>query len=170
MTQYLDHSPMEGEYLNGRFLSPELVVRPEWIDFNGHLNMAYYGVLFDTGCNHGFTALGFGETYRRDQGLTTMMADLRIRYLRELHEGDRVRCSFRIVKVGSRAFHFCQELIHTDGWVAATAEAVNLHVDIAQRKVVPYGDEKRKLLDDMAKIHADWPLPDWVGADLGVRS
>ncbi|MEC7794306.1 MAG: acyl-CoA thioesterase, partial [Pseudomonadota bacterium] len=99
MTQYLDHSPMEGEYLNGRFLSPPLVVRPEWIDFNGHLNMAYYGVLFDTGCNHGFTALGFGEAYRRDQGLTTMMADLRIRYLRELHEGDRVRCSFRIVKV-----------------------------------------------------------------------
>lgn len=154
---------------DARYLSDVMEVLPEWIDFNGHMNMAFYAQLFEQGCTHGFAALGFGAAYR-DQGFTTMAADFRIRYLRELHLGDPVRCSFRIVKVGTKAFHYCQELIHTDGWVAATAEAVNLHVDIKARKVVPYTAARRNALESMAAEHAQWPLPDWVGLALGVRS
>lgn len=170
MTQDPYRRNMTGEVVGDRYLSEEMEVMPEWIDFNGHLNMAYYGVLFDIGCNHGFRALGLSEDYRASHGFTTMTADFRIRYLRELLLGDRVRCSFRIIKVGTKAFHYCQELIHTDGWVAATAETVNLHVDIKARKVAPYTDERRKALESMAETHADWPLPDWVGLPLGVRS
>ena len=153
-----------------RVLGPEMEIRPEWIDFNGHLNMAYYSVLFDEGCSPDFQALGFDEAYRTDPGYTTMVADFRIRYLRELHLGDRVRCSFQIVRVGAKAFHFCQELFHSDGWVAATSETVSLHVDMKARKVVPYTAARRKALDDMAAQHAQWPVPDWVGLPLGVRS
>ncbi|WP_240789448.1 acyl-CoA thioesterase [Pseudooceanicola onchidii] len=170
----MTHDPyarnMTGEMIDGRFLSEEMEILPEWIDFNGHLNMAYYGVLFDIGCNHGFNAIGFGADYRRDHGMTSMTADFRIRYLRELLLGDRVRCSFRIVKVGTRAFHYCQELIHSDGWVAATAETVNLHVDMEARKVVPYTDKLRNALEKMAAEQASSPVPDWVGLPLGVRS
>ena len=170
----MTHDPyrrhMTGEVVDGRFLSEEMEVLPEWIDFNGHLNMAYYGVLFDVGCNHGFRTLGFGDEYRKSHGFTTMTADFRIRYLRELHLGDRVRCSFRVVTVGSKAFHYCQELVHGDGWVAATAETVNLHVDMKARKVAPYTEARRKALEEMAAEHAQWPLPDWVGLPLGVRS
>ncbi|WP_407492573.1 acyl-CoA thioesterase [Pseudooceanicola sp. MF1-13] len=170
MTQDTHHRPMKGEIVDGRFLSEAMEIRPEWIDFNGHLNMAYYGVLFDAGCNHGFDTLGFNEAYRRDYGFTTMTADFRIRYLRELHLGDRVRCSFRVLAIGTRAFHYCQELIHSDGWIAATAETVNLHVDIKARKVAPYTEARRKALESMAAQQADWPRPDWVGLPLGVRS
>ena len=169
MTQ--DPQPlMTGEVVDNRYLGEEIEIRPEWIDFNGHLNMAYYGVLFDQGCNHGFRALGFGADYRDRHGFTTMTADFRIRYLRELHLGDVVRCSFRVVKVGTRAFHYCQELIHRDGWVSATAETVNLHVDIKARRVAPYTEARKLALEAMAAEHAKWPLPDWVGLPLGVRS
>lgn len=151
------------------FLSEELVVQPEWIDFNNHLNMAFYGVLLDKGGMHGFNALGLDENYRRERGCTTMTADLRIRYLRELVLGDRLRCSFRIVKVAAKAFHYCQELIHSDGWVAATAESVNLNVEITARKVAPYPADRKAALDAMAADHARTPVPDWVGLPLGVR-
>jgi len=170
----MTHDPyrrhMTGEVIDNRFVSEEMEVLPEWIDFNGHLNMAYYGVLFDVGCNHGFRKLGFGDEYRKSHGFTTMTADFRIRYLRELHLGDRVRCSFRVVKVGTKAFHYCQELIHRDGWISATAETVNLHVDMKARKVAPYTEARRKALEEMAAEQAEWPLPDWVGLPLGVRS
>jgi acyl-CoA thioester hydrolase len=170
----MTHDPysrnMKGSMIDGRFVGEEMEIIPEWIDFNGHLNMAYYGVLFDLGCNHGFRALGFGDDYRRDFGFTTMTADFRIRYLRELHQGDRVRCSFRIVKVGTKAFHYCQELMHSDGWISATAETVNLHVDMTARKVAPYTEARKEALERMAADHAQTPVPDWVGLPLGVRS
>lgn len=170
MTQdpYRHHTT--GEMVDGRFLGERMEILPEWIDFNGHLNMAYYAVLFDVGCNHGFRALGFGDAYRKSHGFTTMTADFRIRYLRELHLGDKVRCSFRVVKVGTKAFHYCQELLHSDGWVAATAETVNLHVDMKARKVAPYTAERKEALESMLADHAFYPVPEWVGLPLGVRS
>lgn len=170
----MTHDPyrrnMTGEVVDGRYLSEEMQVLPEWIDFNGHMNMAYYAILFDLGCNHAFRELGLSDDYRKSHGYTTMMADFRIRYLREVMEGDRLRCSFRIVKVGSKAFHYCQELIHSEGWIAATAEGVNLHVNMAAQKVEPYTDGPRKALETMATQQADWPMPDWVGTPLGVRN
>lgn len=75
-----------------------------------------------------------------------------------------------MVKVGSKAFHYCQELIHSDGWVSATAETVNLHVDMKARRVAPYTEARRVALHQMAEEHSKWPVPDWVGLPLGVRN
>ncbi|MBR9763464.1 MAG: thioesterase [Rhodobacteraceae bacterium] len=151
------------------YLSPEMIVRPEWIDYNGHLNMAYYGVLFDLGSDPFSEAMGMGEAYLRDSGHTTYTAEFRIRYLQEVHEGARLRASLRLLDVGPRAFHYAQELIHADGWVAATGEGISLHVDQSGPKVAAYPPAVQAKLDATLAEHQKEPIPDWVGKPMGLR-
>ena len=119
------------------FRSSLMTVKPEWIDFNGHLNMAYYNVLFDQSVDELYPSLGFGETYVKTTGCTTYIAEFHICYLRELHEGDRVSANFHLVDFDEKRFHGYQELHHEDGWLAATAEGVTLHIDQSGPRVAP---------------------------------
>ena len=151
------------------FLSPEMDIKPEWIDQNGHLNMAYYGVLFDTGVDEACKELGLGWEYTAQGTHTTYSAECRIRYRQELHLGHKVRASFRLLDVGPKAIHFCQELIHAEGWVAATGEGISLHIDQSGPKVVPYPAEEKAKLDEVLAQHAALPVPDWVGAPMRIR-
>ncbi|MCW8842940.1 MAG: acyl-CoA thioesterase, partial [Rhodobacteraceae bacterium] len=106
------------------YLSDPMEIDPAWIDYNGHLNMAYYNVLFDRGVDEIWTTLGFGPEYRQERNLSTFSAEFHICYLRELHLGARVRASFQLLAHDEKRFHFYQELIHEDGWVSATGEGL----------------------------------------------
>ena len=119
------------------FRSSLMTVKPEWIDFNGHLNMAYYNVLFDTSVDELYPHIGFGEDYVKSTGCTTYVAEFHICYLRELHGGDKVTATFHLVDHDEKRFHSFQELHHAEGWLAATAEGLTLHVDQSGPKVAP---------------------------------
>ncbi|EAQ02960.1 hypothetical protein OB2597_16300 [Pseudooceanicola batsensis HTCC2597] len=155
--------------MNDIYLSPEMEIKPDWIDLNGHLNMAYYGVLFDTGVDEACKLVGLGWDYTSGGTHTTYSAEFRIRYVRELHLGDRVRASFRLLDVGPKAYHFCQELIHTDGWVAATGEGISLHIDRSGPRVAPYPTEIKARLDERLRADSAHPVPDWVGTPMRIR-
>jgi len=151
------------------FLSSVKTVQPEWIDYNGHLNMAYYNVLFDTGADEAFAEMGFGPDYAATRKMTTYSADFRLRYLREIHEGDRVRVGFQLLDTTPKSFHFCQWLLHEDGWLSATGEGVGLHVDMSGPKVAPYPDDVAAKVEKMRADHAKFASPDFVGLPLGLR-
>lgn len=150
-------------------ISPELEVRPEWIDHNGHMNMAFYGVLFDTGVSFVFRQIGFGREYRETYRHTTFAGEFRVRYIRELKLGDRVRCSFRMLDVGPKAFHFAQELRHVDGWLAATGENISLHIDMSGPRVAPYPPHIMERLEALLEQQKHLPRPDWIGRPMGLR-
>ncbi|WP_321828997.1 thioesterase family protein [Thalassovita sp.] len=151
------------------FLSEVKTVLPEWIDYNGHLNMAYYNVLFDTGADEAFAEMGFGPDYASSRQMTTYSADFRLRYLREIHEGDRVRVGFQLLDSTDKSFHFCQWLLHEDGWLSATGEGVGLHIDMSGPKVAPYPADVAEKVAAMKAAHAAFPKPDFVGLPLGLR-
>ena len=113
-------------------------LKPEWIDFNGHLNMAYYIVLFDWGVDEVQDQVGLGVKYAETSGFTTFSAEFHTRYLRELPPGATVYATFRLLDTGPKAYHFCQELYHEDGWLSATGEGISLHIDQSGPKVSPY--------------------------------
>ncbi len=153
---------------NGPAMSDWMTVRPEWIDFNGHLNMAYYNVLFDNGIDDIYRLIGFGADYARTRGMTTYVADFRVRYLRELHEGDRVRCAFYLLDHDSKRFHCFQELYHEDGWMAATAEGLTLHVDMTGPRVAPMPADIAANVALMQAAHDLLPRPHGVGLPIGI--
>lgn len=68
-------------------------IEPQWIDYNGHLNMAYYNVMFDRAIDEMWLQLGIGPVYMKARHCSTFTAECHVRYLREIHLGDPVQVS-----------------------------------------------------------------------------
>ncbi len=150
------------------FVSLPMTVDPAWIDYNGHMNMAYYNVLFDRCADEAFETLGMGPAYARDRKLTAYTAEIHVRYLRELHAGDTVTITLQHVAHDAKRLHACQEIRHADGWLAATAEVLWLHVDMAGPKVAPFPPDVAAKLEAMAAAHVALPRPIGIGKPIGI--
>ena len=151
------------------FVSSLMRVEPQWIDYNGHLNMAYYNVLFDRAVDEVYELLGIGVTYLKERNHSTFTAEAHVRYLRELHEGDPVRATFQLLDYDSKRIHYFQQLFHaTEGWVSATSENMTLHVDMAAKKVTPFPETALRTLARMKAAHARLPVPEAAGRRIAM--
>ena len=146
------------------FVSSVMTVAPDWIDYNGHLNMAYYNVLFDRAVDEAYELIGIGLDYLKIQGHSTFTAEAHVRYLRELKEGDPVRVTFQLLDYDAKRIHYFEQLLHAEeGWLSATSENMTLHVDMAAKKVVPFPETVMRSLAAMKAAHAHLPRPDGAG-------
>lgn len=150
-------------------LSRLMDVETQWTDYNGHLNMAYYNVLFDRAADEGLEALGMGPAYARDRRLTVYTAEIHVCYLRELHAGHKVRGTFQLIGHDAKRLHSFQELRHEDGWLAATSEVLSLHVDMAGPNVAPFPPDVLAKVEAMAAKHASLPRPAQAGKSIGIK-
>ena len=150
------------------FVSSVMEIEPEWIDYNGHLNMAYYNVLFDRCADEAYEILGFGPDYAT-RGFTTYTAEFHLCYVRELHLGDRVRVSLQLVDHDASKFHTYQEIHHVDGWLAAAGEALGLHIDRSGPKVAPFPDDIAANVAAMKAAHDRLGRPERAGRSVGIR-
>ena len=96
------------------FVSSVMRVEPAWIDYNGHLNMAYYNVLFDRAVDEAFELLGCGLDYVKTRRHSCFTAEVHVRYLRELHVGDPVRVTFQLLDYDAKRMHYFEQLFHAD--------------------------------------------------------
>src|SRR5271163_4205542 len=123
------------------FVSSVMRVEPAWIDYNGHLNMAYYNVLFDRAVEEAYELLGCGLAYLENTRHSTFTAEVHVRYLRELNAGDPVRVTFQLLDYDAKRMHYFEQLFHAEeGWLSATSENMVLHVDMTAKKVAPFPD------------------------------
>jgi acyl-CoA thioester hydrolase len=144
-------------------------VEPQWIDYNGHLNMAYYNVLFDRAVDEAYELLGIGIDYLKRTKHSTFTAECHVRYLRELHEGDPVRVTFQLLDYDAKRVHYFEQLVHArEGWLSATSENMTLHVDMTAKKVAPFPDSALRALAAMKAAHAHLPIPNGVGRRIAM--
>jgi len=145
-------------------------VLPEWIDINGHMNLAYYTVLFDYATDQLFDLLDLALAYRRRTDLGTFVTETHNRYERELLVGEKVRVTIQILFADDKRLHLAHEMFRLDdGERAATQELLFLHVDLKQRRVTPFPPELKARVDAAAAAHAALPRPDWVGRHVGMK-
>jgi len=85
-------------------------VLPDWIDANGHMNIAFYGVVFDGGNYAARDALGLGEDYVERAQHGVFAAETHILYIRELHLDDLIRVRTQIVGADDKRLHFAHEI------------------------------------------------------------
>jgi acyl-CoA thioester hydrolase len=151
------------------FVSSPMRVDPAWIDYNGHLNMAYYNVLFDRAVDEVYELLGCGLDYLKEKQNSCYTAEVHLRYLRELRAGDLVRVTFQLLDFDLKRLHYFEELHHAEqGWLSATSENMALHVDVAAIKTVPFPDTVAKRLAQMKAAHAGLPMPDGAGRRIAM--
>ncbi len=151
------------------FVSSVMRVEPAWIDYNGHLNMAYYNVLFDRAVDETYEMLGIGLDYLKRTNHSTFTAEVHVRYLREIHEGNPVQVEFQLLDYDEKRIHYFETLKHAEqGWVSATSENMTLHVDMGAKKVAPFPEDVLQRLEAMKAAHARLPLPDGVGRRIAM--
>src|SRR5215471_14022248 len=105
-------------------------VVPEWIDYNGHMNVAYYVLAFDHATDQLFDQLGIGEAYRRATNDSLFALEAHVTYERELKEGDAFAIESRLIDADRKRLHIFHHMIKSaSGETAATMEVMALHVD-----------------------------------------
>jgi acyl-CoA thioester hydrolase len=150
-------------------VSSVMRVEPAWIDYNGHLNMAYYNVLFDRAVDEAYELLGCGLEYLKTRGHSTFTAEVHVRYLRELKEGDPVRVTFQLLGYDEKRMHYFEQLIHaTEGWVSATSENMSLHVNMALKKTAPFPPGITARIARMMASHKNLPRPEAAGRRIAM--
>jgi len=142
-------------------------VRPEWIDYNGHMNVAYYVLAFDYATDAFFDYLGIGREYKERSGCSTFAADMNIGYRREVHEGDPLSFATWFLGHDDKRLHYYHEMYHaTEGWLASTCELLSLHIDMAARRTTPFPDAVTARFREVRESHATVPLPEGVGRQI----
>ena len=144
----------------------DIAIEPGWIDYNGHLNMAFYLVIFDRAIDRLIRAVGLSD--QPDDGDTIFALEAALRYKAEVRADDRVHCQTRVLFVDDKRLLTWQELVHSDGRVAATCENLHLHVDrkAASARAWRFSDDVRMRLEAMIE---EAPLPDGAGTPVGAR-
>ena len=152
------------------FLSNIMKVEKEWIDFNGHMNMAYYHLLFDRGVDDFYPTFGLTRDYITRAKHSTFLAESHIRYVKEVHVDDEVRVSTQVLGVDTKRLHLFNTLIQVkDNYVSATSEDMVLSVDLSVRKVSPWPQDLLANLEAIRDAHATLPAPDGAGRRIGMQ-
>lgn len=154
----------------GGFAIHEGVVRPQWIDINGHMNVAFYVLAFDKAVDELLARVGITDDYIREAGGTTFAVEAHVTYARELTEGQAYRIESRVLAYDEKRVHQFQRMLHAEeGWLAATAEWMNLHVDLGTRRVSPWPDATLRALGDFAATQPRGEFPDEAGRRMGIK-
>ncbi|AZV21346.1 MAG: thioesterase [Mesorhizobium sp.] len=151
------------------FVSKPMDIEKDWIDYNGHLNMAYYNVLFDRCSDGAFEAMGMGPNYAKDRRLTIYTAEVHVCYVQELHLEHKVTVSFQLIDHDDKRLRAYQEIRHVDGWLAATSESLSLHVDMSGPKVAPFPADVLARVEAMRAAHSALPMPERAGRSISIK-
>lgn len=143
-------------------------VRPEWIDYNGHMNVAYYVLAFDRASDVVFERLGLGHAHREATNHGFFVVEAHVTYGREVVEGDPLRFDCWVVEAGDRKLRYFLEMFHAGkGYRAATIEFLGLNVDLGSRRSAPFPPELRQSLDAAVARDRARGLPPELGRAVG---
>ena len=146
-------------------------VRPEWIDLNGHMNVAYYGLVFEHALDAFAERIGMGVDYVKRTGRSIFALDTRTIYVREMLLNDPLQSAFQLIDFDAKRMHYLLHLKHgREGWMSAIFEAVSLHVDLAERRAAPFPEAIRKQLAQFKEAHAALPRPARLERPIGLAS
>lgn len=153
------------------FVSDKLRVLPEWIDNNGHMNVAFYLRAFDLAFDGVFTELALGSEMMTTANTSTFAAEIHLTYQGEVFEGDRLRVTTQLVGLDNKRFQWFQAMYHAEkGYLAGTCEWMILFVDMTQRRVTEIPPVTRQRLEAVLSAHAAIPQPPEVGRHISLTN
>ena len=130
------------------------VIKKEWTDYNNHMNMAYYVLVFDQIWEIILEKFKMGEQSAKTTKMSTMVVETHTTYNNEIKEGDEVEINLTFFDHDKKRLHFKMEMIEKSSKkLSATLEMLSLYIDLNKRRVTEFEDEKIKLMDNFIKIN-----------------
>ncbi len=156
--------------MNSPMICPEAHVEEGWIDYNGHMNMAYYNVAFDRGVDYLFDQLGIGVAYVESSSASLFTLEAHVHYIGELKLHDAFEIHVQLLDFDAKRIHFVEQMFHVqEGYLAAVSENMVMHVDMNTRRSAPFPDEVQQRLETLMADHAPLDVPPQVGKVMGIR-
>lgn len=145
-------------------------VLPEWIDYNGHMNVAYYVLAFDQSTDAFLDYLGLDEDYREREQCSVFTLETHVNYLHELHLGEPISIETQLLDYDHKRIHYFQRMYQAGkGLLAATSELIILHMAMHERRNAPLPDSTQQKLADLWLQHQQLPRPEQMGSVIGIR-
>ncbi|MEQ9060811.1 MAG: thioesterase family protein [Gammaproteobacteria bacterium] len=151
---------------NGIVVSHATVL-PEWLDYNGHMNVAYYLVAFETGIDAYKETIGMDLAYIEREGRSTVALESHITFQNEAMLGEELRVETRIVDFDGKRAHIYQELFRGED-LLATQETLSLSFDTRLRKSCPFEERIAGHYRALMEAAAHLPRPKWLGRAVGI--
>ncbi|MDQ8706409.1 thioesterase family protein [Streptomyces sp. LHD-70] len=145
-------------------------VRPEWIDYNGHMSEAFYVLVFGHATDAMMIEAGLHSAYRESSGCSLYTVESHIRYLNDVPEGAHLAVRTRILGAAAKKAHFVHELFVLDeaespvpegAEPVATSELLALHVDQQAGRTTPFPEDIQGRLASFTEA-----APDWAGRSI----
>ena len=128
------------------------IIKSEWTDYNKHLNMAYYVLIFDKAWEVILEKFKMGEHSAKTSGMSTMVVETNTTYDSEVKEGDEVEIVLTFFDHDKKRLHFRLEMIEKKSKkLSSTIEMLSLHVDLNKRKVAEFDQQRSKIMDSFIK-------------------
>ena len=154
--------PDQGQHLT------HMTVPPEWLDYNHHMNVAYYTLAFDLAGEELLKTCGMGEAYTEATRNSWMVTESHITYQNEARLGDALEIRSRVLDLAPKAAHLYQEMYRGDQ-LLSTQEQLMLHVSLETRRSSPFEPAVFATLQAMQAAQSGLPVPTWVGQRIGIR-
>ncbi len=160
---------------DGPYPAPvEIASRPvlaEWIDYNGHMNVACYGIAFDQASDVLLSQhLGIGVEHVVASGQGPYVLQSHHHYLREMHQDEMFRVRYRLIDHDTRRLHLFGDMVsEKTGCVCATQETLVMNVDHRSGRSAAYPDWAVDRFARMKADHAALAVPAQMAAPLGIR-
>jgi acyl-CoA thioester hydrolase len=144
-------------------------VLSEWIDYNGHMNVAYYVLAFDHATDAWFGLLGLGEKYVEATNCSIFQLECHVNYFEEVTAQAPLRFELQLLDFDAKRMHYLCRMYHRDeGFLAASCEWMALHVDLGARRSAPLPAATLAKLEEIKPAHAGLERPDEACARIGI--
>jgi len=148
---------------------PPIAVIDDWIDYNGHMNMAFYNVVFDKAVDHLFDLLGIGVDYVAQTNSSCFTMETHVTYAQEVVLHDPLRVSIQLLDHDAKRLHIFLQMFHADqDYLAATMEQMVLHVDLTRRKAAEMPAQVRAAVQQLHIAHSELPISTSVGKTIKI--
>ena len=130
------------------------IIKKEWTDYNNHMNMAYYVLVFDQVWENMLAKFKMGENSAKTKNMSTMVVETYTTYNNEVKEGDEVEINLTFFDHDKKRLHFKMEMIEKSSQkLSATVEMLSLYIDLNKRKVSEFEEEKLKIMDNFINLN-----------------
>ena len=130
------------------------IIKKEWTDYNNHMNMAYYVLVFDQIWEIILEKFKMGEQSAKTTNMSTMVVETHTTYNNEVKEGDEVEINLSFFDHDKKRLHYKLEMIEKSSKkLSATLEMLSLYIDLNKRKVTEFEEEKVKLMNDFINLN-----------------
>ena len=146
-------------------------IDPAWLDYNNHMNVAYYVLIFDLAFEELLLSLGLGEKIAKSAGVSTMILESHITYDREVCLGQELEIRAQLVDHDHKRMHHYFEM-HVRGsscYLASTLEQISICVDLHERKSISFPGEVMKNIKSLLQQQSHSGRPVNIGRKIGIR-